>query len=217
MDDPILVLGDSIPAGSWLDDPARDCILTRLQTRLTLAGDPRRIVDRTVGGTPLHDPKGNTAATVVGAAQRAKAEGMAYSAAVVMAGTNDLTTHEVGAELTKSKWAAIDVDVVLESMGVPQEHRLWTSVLPMGRDFNNPWRAHPDAWLPNLTARWRDFTGWQRAMWEPRGQFVGFAGLFHEDKDGLVPDHYAYLFTDGLHPSRYGALDVADAFPLERL
>lgn len=204
----ILVLGDSIMAGTWLTDPGRDSIISRLSNRLSLAGTPAEMAMFAVGGAQLDDPRGSTnvVATQVAAAQ---ASGLSFDASICLAGTNDLVNHDM-AGLEASKWASIEADVALQGMGISV--RLWLTVLAMGRGS-----SHPDGWLPDLLSRWRMFTEWQRAQWVPYGQLVDMAGVLHEDSSGQVPDAFGYLLLDGLHPSKYGALDIADAFPLEDL
>lgn len=204
----ILVLGDSIMAGVWLVEPDRDSIIARLADRLSLAGRPVEFAILAEGGAQLDDPAGgsNVVATQVAAAQ---ATGEHYEACITLAGTNDLVNHDM-AGLEASKWAAIAADVALQGMGIPV--RLWMSVLAIGKGS-----SHPDGWMPDLLSRWRAFTEWQRAQWEPLGQYLDMAGVLHEDGSGEVPAGYSFLLLDGLHPSRYGALDIAEAIPLERL
>lgn len=147
-----------------------------------------------VGGSAI-DGTGGLLSEQVAAAGRS---GEAPAFALIDAGTNDLVTHDLSA-LQRSKWAAIAADVALRDLGVPR--RFWLTISPRGRGS-----AHPDGWLPNLTARAAAWNAWLRAMAGPF-DVIDMAGVLHEDAEGLVQD--PWLLPDGLHPSDDAALLMA--------
>ncbi len=193
----VAFLGDSIPAGTWLIHPKRDCIITRLEQKLGC-----EIHDYTVGGKALHsyDP---TAEVIMNQVTRLIESCEEYTTAIIWAGTNDLVTHYT---MSETSWAAIWVDLALQPH-VP--NRIWPTLLPLGKGT-----SHPDWWLPNLSARWVEFTSWQKAQWGPTKQLMDYSGLWQENA-GIINPAYDHMLLDGLHPSRYGALDIVDQFDLD--
>lgn len=193
----IAFLGDSIPAGTWLLKPERDCIIKRLENRLGYEID-----DYTVGGAALHsfDP---TAGVVSQQVTRLIESCKEYSTVIIWAGTNDLVTHNTMGE---SQWAAVNIDITLQNH-VP--NRIWPTLLPLGKGV-----SHPDWWLVNLSTRWVEFTSWQKAQWGPKAQLMDYSGLWQEEA-GIIKPCYDHMLIDGLHPTRYGAFDIADQFDLD--
>lgn len=190
----VWVFGHSIPAGygtgfalSW---PGR-------LAQLSGGGVTVRVF--AVGGTALDDPSGDPARTIAAQVQRALVEfpDEIPARAIIDAGTNDLVTHDQ-AGLTASKWAAINIDVMLGQRGVDAE---WSPILPMGYGS-----AHPDGWLPTLNARAAYWNAWLVAM----NNGGGFRVVNLDNVLGVFPVP-AWLMPDGLHPSAAGALLIAGA------
>lgn len=189
--------GDSITAGTWLPTYA-DSWIPKLEARLGIA-----IANEAVGGAPLHDPGGGP--VLLDAVTAALAAGPAPDVAIILAGTNDLVTHDAGT-LHQSAAAAQQVQDTLLAAGV---RPVWLAILPMGYGT-----SHPDSYVAPLLERRRLLNDSLRQIAGP-GCWFDTDRLFGADAGGFVADP-AWLL-DGLHPTAAGASQMAAEFPADTL
>jgi lysophospholipase L1-like esterase len=189
--------GDSITAGTWLPSYA-DSWIPKLETRLGIT-----IANHAVGGAPLHDPAGGAA--LLDAVTAALAGAPAPDVAIVLAGTNDLMTHDTST-LTQSIAAAQQVQDTLTAAG---SRVVWLGVLPMGYGT-----SHRDVDVPVLLSRLRVLNAGLYGIAGP-GAWFDTDWLFDADAGGFVADPSWLL--DGLHPTPKGADQLAALFPADTL
>lgn len=125
-----------------------------------------------------------------------------FTHAVILAGTNDLMTHD-NATLSQSAAAAQAVQDALAAKGV---RVIWLGVLPMGKGS-----SHSDNDLPTLLDRRLTLDNLLRTIAGSR--WVPTDYLYGADSSGFVLDTSAWLL-DGLHPNPAGATQLANYFPL---
>ena len=197
----VMVLGDSIVWGNNLPVPARDCWLGRVNERIGGA-TCTALTNRGLGGICLNYYPTLNNTTYMGKWGPQQVAAAPPDIAIVSCGVNDLM---VTADMGPIVWGFYNLNTALFQAGAKQV--LFTTILPYGHGW-----AQPDGWLPALNDRRDQVNNWMRAMWGPRGQLI--------ERDAILEVQYTpymdarYALPDGLHPNAWGALLLANSFPL---
>lgn len=198
----VWVYGDSIVAGTWLPNPARDSWVARVNERLG-GENCQEIANYGMGGkTLLSYPSADLVGLVTTAPPEVAAASTKPRLVIISIGVNDLMdTAKQGAMekgYTKLRSALLQAGA---------GEVMFTTILPYGHGT-----AQPDAWLPILDARRNTINEWMRATWRPLGLLIERDGLLEASKSPYMDPRYQ--LSDGLHPNQWGAVILADAFDL---
>ncbi len=201
----VWVFGDSIVAGTWLPNPARDSWVSRVNERI---GGERcqEIANYGIGGkTLLSYPSANLVGLVSTAPPEVAAAVSKPRLVIISIGINDLMDTADQAAMAKG-FTRLRRALLAAGAG----EVMFTTILPYGHGS-----AQPDAWLPILDARRNTVNDWLRATWQPQGLLIERDGLLEAPFSPYLDDRYQV--GDGLHPNQWGAFILADAINLASL
>lgn len=200
----VVVFGDSIAAGRYLDNPSDAWPALLAKRGVT-------VENRGVGGSILHNasPSIPNRLMINDAITAAINEwnGNAPKYAIMAGGANDIVEHQTASypsDLTSEehpRWELVYMSQRLRAAGV--QTILYVTLVP--RSEGTITDAYP-TWPGILQARTASFNAWLRAGFP--GSVIDTRGHFGDLRSGL--GNTAFYIGDGLHPNALGQRVIAD-------